>query len=58
MKSNSIPGTTMVSLPVGNALVFSVAAPFGVYYVRVVALAASGPIGVSPARALRQPATG
>ena len=58
MKSNSTPGTTMVSLPVGNALVYSVTAPFGVYYVRVVAFAASGPIGVSPARALRQPATG
>ena len=47
LQAGATPGTTMVSLPVGNTLTFSVTAPFGVYYVRVVALAASGPIGVS-----------
>lgn len=41
------PGTTAVSLPVGNTLTFSVGAPFGVYYVRVAALGASGTLGVS-----------
>ncbi len=47
LQAGRIPGTTIVSLPVGNTLMFAVTAPFGVYYLRVVALAASGPIGVS-----------
>jgi hypothetical protein len=47
LQAGPTPGATIVSLPVGDALTFSVTAPFGVYYVRVVALAASGPIGVS-----------
>jgi hypothetical protein len=41
------PGTTAASVPAGNTLMFTVNAPIGIYYVRVVALAGSGPIGVS-----------
>jgi glucose/arabinose dehydrogenase/PKD repeat protein len=36
------PGTTLVSIPVGNALTFSTAAPSGLYYVRVRALTSGG----------------
>jgi hypothetical protein len=47
VQAGTAPGTPVVSVPVGNIRVYSVSAPVGTYYVRVVALAASGPIGVS-----------
>lgn len=47
VQAGASPGTTAVSLSVGNTLSTSVTAPFGVYYVRVVALAVSGPVGIS-----------
>jgi hypothetical protein len=47
VQAGTIPGTTAVSLPVGNTLTFSVNAPVGVYYVRVIAFATAGQIGVS-----------
>jgi hypothetical protein len=34
LQAGSTPGTTLVTLPVGNTLTFPVTAPYGVYYVR------------------------
>jgi hypothetical protein len=58
IEAGASPGTTMVSVPLGNVLVFNVTAPNGVYYVRVRALfgATPGPpsdevqvlVGVAP----------
>lgn len=47
VQAGASPGAPSLTIPVGSVLTYSTAAPAGTYYVRVVALAAVGPLGAS-----------